>query len=305
MMGDTSWSVPLRGAFYLFLLGWLFLGIMVVSDIFMAAIEEITSAKIEKFKMIDGVRRRYFVDVWNPTVSNLSLMALGSSAPEILLSLVELAGNNYYSGALGAGTIVGSAAFNLFSITAVCIMAIPEGEVRFIEQMQVYKITLFFSLFAYSWILVVLQGTSKDLITIPEAVLTFLFFPILLWLAYRADIGKLCPAKPTVAPVTGTPTYVVMENDEDSKMLKKQYTVKYGEKVEEEAIDKLVKSKQRSNHSRAYYRVLATKRVVSGDKAATDLVTRTSKAVMAKDEAADDDPNAVVIEFEQDAYSCM
>merc|ERR1719420_2338598 len=166
-MGDTLWGIPMRGAFYLALLGWLFLGIMVISDIFMAAIEEITSAKVEKYKTIDGVSRRYYVDVWNPTVSNLSLMALGSSAPEILLSLVELAGRSYYSGALGASTIVGSAAFNLFSITAVCIMAIPDGEVRYIENMQVYRITLFFSLFAYSWILVVLQGTSPELITIP------------------------------------------------------------------------------------------------------------------------------------------
>merc|ERR1719271_127500 len=180
MMGDTSWSVPLRGAFYLFLLGWLFLGIMVISDIFMAAIEEITSAKVEKFKMIDGVRRRYFVDVWNPTVSNLSLMALGSSAPEILLSLVELAGREYYSGSLGAGTIVGSAAFNLFSITAVCIMAIPEGEVRYIEQTSVYAITLFFSLFAYAWILVVLQINTPEIVTLSEAITTFLFFPLLL-----------------------------------------------------------------------------------------------------------------------------
>lgn len=29
------------------------------------------------------------VDVWNPTVANLTLMALGSSAPEILLNVIE------------------------------------------------------------------------------------------------------------------------------------------------------------------------------------------------------------------------
>ena len=32
--------------------------------------------------------------VWNDTVANLTLMALGSSAPEILLSVIELIGNN-------------------------------------------------------------------------------------------------------------------------------------------------------------------------------------------------------------------
>jgi solute carrier family 8 (sodium/calcium exchanger) len=29
------------------------------------------------------------VNVWNPTVANLTLMALGSSAPEILLNVIQ------------------------------------------------------------------------------------------------------------------------------------------------------------------------------------------------------------------------
>ena len=47
------------------------------------------------------------LQVWNPTVANLTLMALGSSAPEILLSVIEIMSNNYYSGELGPSTIVG------------------------------------------------------------------------------------------------------------------------------------------------------------------------------------------------------
>ena len=58
--------------------------------------------------------------VWNPTVANLTLMALGSSAPEILLSVIEIVGNGCFSGDLGPSTIVGSAAFNLLIIVAVC-----------------------------------------------------------------------------------------------------------------------------------------------------------------------------------------
>ena len=34
-------------------------------------------------------------------------MALGSSSPEILLSVIEIVGNNFQSGDLGPGTIVG------------------------------------------------------------------------------------------------------------------------------------------------------------------------------------------------------
>ena len=68
--------------------------------------------------------------IWNETVSNLTLMALGSSAPEILLSVIEVVGNNFEAGDLGPGTIVGSAAFNLFVIIGLCVSVIPEGEVR-------------------------------------------------------------------------------------------------------------------------------------------------------------------------------
>ena len=46
------------------------------------------------------------VRVWNDTVANLTLMALGSSAPEILLSIIEILGNNFYAGALGPGRSV-------------------------------------------------------------------------------------------------------------------------------------------------------------------------------------------------------
>ena len=35
------------------------------------------------------------VRIWNETVSNLTLMALGSSAPEILLSVIEVKANIY------------------------------------------------------------------------------------------------------------------------------------------------------------------------------------------------------------------
>lgn len=73
------------------------------------------------------------VRIWNNTVANLTLMALGSSAPEILLSIIEIVGNGFNTGALGPSTIVGSAAFNLLAISAVCIVAIPNNETRQIK----------------------------------------------------------------------------------------------------------------------------------------------------------------------------
>lgn len=73
------------------------------------------------------------VRIWNDTVANLTLMALGSSAPEILLSIIEIIKNDFHAGELGPGAIVGSAAFNLLCISAVCVASIPHGETRLIK----------------------------------------------------------------------------------------------------------------------------------------------------------------------------
>lgn len=54
------------------------------------------------------------------TQANLTLMALGSSAPEILLSIIEVLNKRFFAGALGPSTIVGSASFNLLVIIAIC-----------------------------------------------------------------------------------------------------------------------------------------------------------------------------------------
>ena len=74
---------------FLALLSWTFLGVAIVADVFMAGIEQITSTETTKTVVLpSGEMRRYTVSVWNPTVASLTLMALGSSSPEILLSII-------------------------------------------------------------------------------------------------------------------------------------------------------------------------------------------------------------------------
>lgn len=113
--GTSLYNKGVLGFFYFLFLVYLFLGIAIVADIFMGAIEVITSKEVEQtLTTDDGVREVIKVKVWNPTIANLTLMALGSSAPEILLSVIEtLTTLNDKPGELGASTIVGSAAFNL------------------------------------------------------------------------------------------------------------------------------------------------------------------------------------------------
>lgn len=186
---EVTWPREARAVIYFFGLLYSFLGVSIVADIFMCAIEKITSKtkRIPIASTKDDVPEVIEVQVWNDTVANLTLMALGSSAPEILLSCIEIVFNGFQAGELGPGTIVGSAAFNLLAISAVCIVGIPAGETRRIDQIVVFAVTATFSVFAYIWLLVILKWVTPGEVELWEAVLTFAFFPILVLVAYAAD----------------------------------------------------------------------------------------------------------------------
>ena len=181
---------------YFFFLVYLFLGISILSDVFMNAIEVIT-AKKRTLKRIDAKTQQSVeveVDVWNATVANLTLLALGSSAPEILLSLIETmttlgSCDSQNPGELGAATIVGSASFNLLAISAVCMVSVPDGEVRKITEFSVFLTTAVFSLFAYIWVFFVYEWSSKEVIDLWEALITLGLFPCLIIAAYGVDRG--------------------------------------------------------------------------------------------------------------------
>ena len=122
-------SNSVQGLGYFFFLIYLFLGISINADIFMESIEEITSVTKEHEIIDKHTEKRYVIEkpVWNETVANLTLMALGSSAPEILLSVIQTVQDIYAEPpVLGASTIVGSAAFNLLVIIGVSIYAVDD-----------------------------------------------------------------------------------------------------------------------------------------------------------------------------------
>lgn len=129
----------IRAMVYLFVLAYLFVGVSIIADLFMAAIEVITSQEREfKIKRSNGKTAVILVRVWNHVVADLTLIVLGSSAPEILLSVIEVVQRNFQAGELGPGAIVGSAAFNLYFIFAICILVIPNGETRKIKHIDVF-----------------------------------------------------------------------------------------------------------------------------------------------------------------------
>ncbi|XP_070770139.1 sodium/calcium exchanger 1a isoform X16 [Enoplosus armatus] len=166
----------------------MFLGVSIIADRFMASIEVITSQERQiTIKKPNGEKITTTVRIWNETVSNLTLMALGSSAPEILLSVVEVCGHNFDAGELGPNTIVGSAAFNMFVIIGLCVSVIPDGETRRVKHLRVFFVTATWSVFAYTWLYLILAVFSPGVVEIWEGLLTLFFFPICVGFAYVAD----------------------------------------------------------------------------------------------------------------------
>ncbi|XP_078515734.1 sodium/calcium exchanger 3 isoform X2 [Lissotriton helveticus] len=167
---------------------YMFLGVSIIADRFMASIEVITSQEREiTMKKPNGETTTTTIRVWNETVSNLTLMALGSSAPEILLSLIEVCGHGFVAGDLGPSTIVGSAAFNMFIILAICVYVIPDGEARKIKHLRVFFVTAAWSIFAYIWLYMILAVFSPGVVQVWEGLVTLFFFPVCVFLAWVAD----------------------------------------------------------------------------------------------------------------------
>jgi len=110
-------------------------------------------------------------------------MALGSSAPEILLSLLmTLKDIEAEPPEIGPSTIVGSAAFNLLVISGVSIIAVED--VKKISDMGVFAVTSIVSIWAYLWMYWCLVDSK---VTVTEAVLTNVYFVLLIMFAYSAD----------------------------------------------------------------------------------------------------------------------
>ncbi|KAM9559628.1 sodium/calcium exchanger 1-like isoform 3-T3 [Salvelinus alpinus] len=177
-----------RATVYFVALVYMFLGVSIIADRFMASIEVITSQEKEiTIKRPNGETTTTTVRIWNETVSNLTLMALGSSAPEILLSVIEVCGHGFHAGALGPSTIVGSAAFNMFVIIGICVWVVPDGEVRKVKHLRVFFVTATWSIFAYIWLYLILAVISPGIVQVWEGLLTLFFFPICVLFAWVAD----------------------------------------------------------------------------------------------------------------------
>merc|ERR1719312_2130357 len=220
-----------------------------------------------------GKSQVVIVKVWNETVANLTLMALGSSAPEIMLSVIEIWAKSFKAGDLGPGTIVGSAAFNLFMIIGLCMYVIPDDEVRKIKHLRVFLVTATWSVFAYIWLYVILGFISYGIVETWEGLLTFIFFPLTVWTAYVAERRLLCYKWFSKAEEEGV---IALGGKADLEKNRREYItamkrirlenpdislIELEAKAREEVVSKGPKS-------RAYYRAQATRKMAGKEDSA-------------------------------------
>jgi solute carrier family 8 (sodium/calcium exchanger) len=119
-------------------------------------------------------------------------MALGSSAPEILLSVIgTVLDLDAEPPELGPSTIVGSAAFNLLVISGLSIMAVDETPKK-VYDLGVFAVTSIASLWAYIWLFICLTVNSPDYITLSEGWWTLIYCFFLVIFAYTADRIYAC-----------------------------------------------------------------------------------------------------------------
>jgi len=253
----------------LLFLFYCFMGVAIIADIFMEAIEKVTSKKIRKINKDTG--KLMTVTLWNPTVANLTLMALGSSAPEILLNVIGIFADKFTVEALGPATVVGSAAFNLLMIIAVCVSAISGGDVRAIAEVPVYVCTAIFSIFAYVWMLIIIGDTVVE---VYEGVLTFLFFPILVFLSYLLDIKAFSSNKPEKK-------YLLDALSEDEMAeLDAEIRKKHGKDLDPEKIAKIAQIEYGAKPSRATLRIAAGRKMFGGRQVQVESFARSKTSRM-------------------------
>jgi len=269
-----------RGVLYILLMVWLFIGVSIVSDRFMESIEMIT-AQEKEVTLKDpktGKNQIIIVKVWNETVANLTLMALGSSAPEIMLSVIEIWAKGFQAGDLGPGTIVGSAAFNLFMIIGLCMYVIPDDEVRKIKHLRVFIVTATWSVFAYVWLYCILAPISYGKVESWEGILTFLFFPATVYTAYIADRRLFCYKY--MSKTYRTNKHGMIVQTEKSDINDRLEAAKMKALDEEEGVDPALAEFERNR--REYINTMKRIRLENPDISPAELEMRAREEIMSK-----------------------
>eukprot|EP00347_Sterkiella_histriomuscorum_P010084 403338741 len=196
---------------YIVIIAYVYIGVYLAMDVLLEAINHITSRQeiIKQMNPQTKKTQEKKVKIWNPAIANLTMMVLGSCAPEIILNIIEAVQiislkdvSQYKSDReyIGFSTIIGSAAFNVFFISAICIYA-PTKEKDINEKRDVsvergtkklnymghYIIVICFNILAYIWLLIIMKVSSPDIIEMWEAIVTIALYIPFLTITYGYD----------------------------------------------------------------------------------------------------------------------
>ncbi|XP_078176051.1 magnesium/proton exchanger [Carex rostrata] len=189
--GETNLSNGVRTFLYFLGLAYCFIGLSAITSKFFHSMENMMR-QTKKVERIDPDSNLLVVKedkLWNYTIADISLLAFGTSFPQISLATIDAIRNigQLTAGGLGPGTLVGSAAFDLFPIHAVCVVVPRAGSLKKISDLGVWIVELFWSFWAYIWLYIILEVWTPNIITLWEALLTVLQFGLLLLHAYAQD----------------------------------------------------------------------------------------------------------------------
>lgn len=189
--GEVFLGNAWRTVLYCLFLAYCFIGLSAITARFFRSMENIVKQTREVLEIDPATKVKILrhEKVWNYTIADITLLAFGTSFPQISLATIDAIRNigNLYAGGLGPGTLVGSAAFDLFPIHAVCVVVPKAGELKKISDVGVWLVELFWSFWAYIWLYIIIEIWTPNVVTLCEALLTVLQFGFLLLHAYAQD----------------------------------------------------------------------------------------------------------------------
>ncbi|PAN43631.1 hypothetical protein PAHAL_8G251500 [Panicum hallii] len=189
--GETLLPNGVRASLYAVALAYCFIGLSAITARFFKSMEHIMKHSREVVSVDPHTNTPVVKQekVWNYTIADIALLAFGTSFPQISLATIDAIRNlgRLTAGGLGPGTLVGSAAFDMFPIHAVCVVMPRAGSKKKISDLGVWLVELFWSFWAYIWLYFILEVWTPGVITLWEALLTVLQYGLLLLHVYAQD----------------------------------------------------------------------------------------------------------------------